>query len=59
MDRNPPRWWRRKGNWLLPPVAYLAGIGGGSPKIDLQLVKDWNAFARAQPFWVRERSAAT
>jgi hypothetical protein len=47
MDRNRPRWWRRKGNWLLSPVAYLAGIGGGPPKIDLQLVKGWNAFACA------------
>ena len=52
---------------LVAPQGQLAFAAGRilgwhrrrAAEIDLQLVKDWNAFARAQPFWVRERSAAT
>ena len=28
-------------------------------EIDVHLVKDWNAFARAEPFWLREPNLAT
>ena len=44
-------------------LAFAAGAILGwhrrrAAEIDLQLVKDWNSFVRAQPFWQREHAAA-
>ena len=44
-------------------LAFAAGAILGwhrrrAAEIDLQLVKDWNSFVRAQPFWQREHDAA-
>jgi len=58
----------RDGSLASPAAAHghLAFAAGGilgwhrrrAAEIDLQLVKDWNAFVRAEPFWMREQPAA-
>ena len=53
---QPPRQPRRASGALPPEVT--GWHRRRAAEIDIQLVKDWNSFVRAEPFWLHEQNAA-